>query len=560
MAISRKKEKRILPVVVVLVLVAILLLIAVLTENKPNTLRVDLTGFFNSKDGSFAVVRDNVLSHEDFIVRDGVVYTSVSYLQEKLNKRFFYDQTEEMLLYTLPWGTHTAGLSSIYEEAPVLINQGKTVYVQLKYIAQFTAVSWELIPEPRRLVMRTVFGESGEVEALGETVVRTGPSVRNPILCVLNPGEKVNYLEEQAEWNYICTKDGIPGYVAKSEVSAPRIVQTEAPYKELPYESRPALEDNICLMWHQVKVKAENADLEKLLAKTHGITVVSPTWLFLKDHAGNFDSSADPSYVEKAHARGIKVWILLNNMDHSIYGDDLISNFNVTSHRRNLIQGIMRVLKETGADGINVDIESLPSAGGPGFLQFIRELSVACHNAGYVLSVDNYVPSPWTAHYDRQEQALFADYLIVMAYDEHYAGSAAGSSASLPFVIKGVEDSLKQVPAKKLICGVPFFTRLWVGGGDKPASTHVAMNEIDGYISRYNLSPVWNMELGQYYAEFSIEGELARLWIEDAESMALRLENLTSYGLAGLSAWCLGMESDDVWSAFKHFYNQNTVK
>ena len=358
MALSRKKEKRILPVVIILVLVAILLLIAVLTENRPNTLRVDLNGFFNSKNGSFAVVRDNVLSHEDFITRDGVVYTSVSYLQEKLNKRFFYDRTEELLLYTLPQGTSSADMSSSYEGAPVLIKQGGSVYAQLKYVSQYTAISWELIQEPQRLVMRTVFGDAGEVEAVSETALRSGPSVRSPILCILNAGDRVNYLEEQAEWDYICTKDGIPGYVAKSDVSAPQIIHTKSPYTEPVFEGAQP-EDNICLMWHQVKVKAENADLEKLLSKTHGITVVSPTWLFLKDNAGNFDSSADPAYVEKAHAMGIKVWVLLNNMDHSIYGEELISNFNVTSHRRNLIQGILRVLKETGADGINVDIESM---------------------------------------------------------------------------------------------------------------------------------------------------------------------------------------------------------
>ena len=246
-------------------------------------------------------------------------------------------------------------------------------------------------------------------------------------------------------------------------------------------------------------------------------------------------------------------------MDNAIYGDELRSVFDVTSHRRHLIDGIMDVLRECGADGINVDIESLPAEGGPGYLQFLRELSLACHKEGLILSVDNYVPSAWTAHYDRKEQAVFADYLIVMAYDEHYAGSEAGSTASLPFVIKGVEDSLAQIPAYKLICGVPFFTRLWVGGGRTPSSSPLDMRSVSSYLERYEAEPQWNTELGQSYAEFTLDGEQARIWIEDVESMSLRLDRLSTYGLAGIAAWRLGMETDEVWTVWNQFFEINQI-
>ncbi|MBO4838527.1 MAG: hypothetical protein J5493_04060 [Lachnospiraceae bacterium] len=556
MASSRKKEKTVLPTVIVLVAVAVLLLIAVLTDSRPSTLRVDLENYYSSRDGAFAVVRDNQLTHEDIILRDGVVYTSVTYLKEKLNKRFYYDETEKLLLYSHPSGTREADMKSLYEGAPVLLEEDGGVYVQLGYVQQYTALTWQLYEEPQRLVMRTVFGDYGEVQAVQTATIRSGASQTKPIMTQVESGEPLYYLEEQAEWDYVCTADGIPGYVSKAEVNDPVIRNAPTPYAEPAY-SMPEPMQNIGLVWQQIQVKAENGDLERLLSKASGVDVVCPTWLFLKDGEGNFDSSASADYVRTAHRLGIQVWALLNNMDHAIYGDELCSVFDVTSHRRRLIDGIMDVLRECGADGINVDIESLPEAGGPGFLQFIRELSLACHKEGLILSVDNYVPSAWTAHYDRKEQSVFADYLIVMAYDEHYAGSEAGSTASLPFVIKGVEDSLAQIPAYKLICGVPFFTRLWVGSGRTPSSSPLDMRSVSSYLERYEAEPQWNTELGQSYAEFILDGEQARIWIEDVESMSLRLDRLSTYGLAGIAAWRLGMEVDEVWTVWNQFFESN---
>ena len=559
MASSRKKAKNTLPVIVVLIVVAALLLIAVLTDNKPSSRKVDLTEFFGSAEGSMAVVRDNVLSHEDFIAENGIVYASVSYLQEKLNKRFFFDQKENRLLYTRPEGTAEADLSSKFGGKQVLLQRRNTTYVLLDYISQFMAMEWTLYEDPLHLVLKTVYGDEGELRATERAVVRAEASVTSPILVTLEVGERIHYLEEQAEWDYICTIDGIPGYVSKKQVSEPAVITTKSNFTEPVYKTVQE-GTTVCLAWQQVGYRSDNDKLEELVANTKGLTVVSPTWLFLSGSEGKLVSLADKSYVDRAHALGLKVWILLNNMNYEIYGDELCSNFDVTTNRRHLISTIMDTLTECGADGINVDIESLPAAGGRGFLQFIRELSVACHNLGKTLSVDNYVPSRWTEYYNRTEQAVFADYIVVMGYDEHYAGSDPGSTASLPFVIQGVEDTLGMVPAKQVIWAVPFFTRLWKGSGDQLTSAALRMSEIPSYIGKYQLSPAWDLDLGQYYVEFKIDNDPVRIWIEDAESMSLRLDSIVPYKLGGIAAWRLGMESSDIWIVIEEYLSNNQMQ
>ena len=558
MASSRKKVKNSVPVIVVLAVVAALLLIAVLTENKPSLRKIELNDFFKSEEGSMAVVRDNVLTHEDFLAENGVAYTSVSYLQEKLNKRFFFDKTENRLLYTRPEGTAEADLTTKFGKHPVLLQRADKYYVLLDYVAQFMALEWTLYEEPLHLVMKTVFGEEGEIRATERATVRAQASVTSPILVTLEVGEKVHYLEEQAEWDYICTIDGISGYVSKKEVSEPAIITTHTDFVEPVYKTVQE-GTTVGLVWHQIGYRSDNDKLEELIAGAKGLNVVSPTWLFLNGGEGKIVSMADPSYVSRAHAAGLKVWVLLNNMNYEIYGDELCANFDITSNRRHLIASIMDMLKECGADGINIDIESLPAAGGRGFLQFIRELSVACHTVGKTLSVDNYVPSRWTEYYNRTEQSVFADYIVVMGYDEHYAGSDAGSTASLPFVVKGVEDTLGMVPASQIIWAVPFFTRLWKGSGDQLSSISLRMSEIPSYIEKYQLSPAWDLDLGQYYVEFKIDNDPVKIWIEDIESMSLRLDTIIPYGLAGVAAWRLGMESSDVWAVIEEFVQNNQI-
>jgi len=556
MASSRKKAKSTLPVLVVLATSALLLIIAVLTNNRPNQKSLDLSEYFASENGSLPVIRDYVLTHEDFLVEGDTVYTSVSYLQEQLNKRFFYDETEKLLLYTKPEGTAQADLASRYADKPVLLERSGTVYVLLEYVKQFTAMEWQLCREPDRLILKTVFGEEGRLTTLGRATLRSGPSLSSPVLVQLDQGVELHYLEEQAEWNRVCTMDGIPAYVSKSEVSHPSIITSVSPLEEAVYPLN-QMEGNVGLIWHLVGYPSDNDKLEELTASMQGINVISPTWLFLNGSEGKLVSLADASYVERAHGLGLKVWVLLNNMNYDIYGDDLRGNFDVTSHRRQLIQTIMEEVKACGADGINVDIESLPAAGGRGFLQFIRELSLATHEAGLILSVDNYVPSAWTQYYNRAEQAVFADYLVVMAYDEHYAGSDAGSTASLPFVIQGVEDTLEQVPAHKVIAALPFYTRVWRGNGENLSSMTLRMGEVAAYLEKYQLEPSWDSNLGQYYVEFTLDGDPARIWLEEVESMSLRVESLQGYGLAGIGAWRLGMENPEVWPVFEQFMKSN---
>ena len=303
------------------------------------------------------------------------------------------------------------------------------------------------------------------------------------------------------------------------------------------------------MVWHQVFQESGLDAWDSLMENVSGVNVLAPTWFSIVDSEGTVESRANQEYVDRAHANGMQIWALVENINSEVKLDNA-RLLNTTSSRNRIIQTLIEQALAYGIDGLNVDLEGLPSSAGSGYIQFIRELSVECRKNGLILSVDNYVPSAWTTHYQRDKQAEVIDYLVIMAYDEHYNGSEAGSTASFPFVENGIANTIAQgVPADRIICAVPFYSRIWHGDGSSVSSETISMPNMQAYIAEHELTPVWEDDIAQNYVEYTDEeGTLNRIWVEDASSLQAKIDVIRNYSLAGVAGWKLGMETSDVWS------------
>ena len=239
------------------------------------------------------------------------------------------------------------------------------------------------------------------------------------------------------------------------------------------------------------------------------------------------------------------MWALLDNFSSDVNTAELMS---YTSNREKLVNNLVNDLLMVGADGINLDFEQISYEAGEHYVQFIREMSVACRANGLVLSVDNYVPRESTTHYNRKEQGVVADYVIIMGYDEHWgSGGVAGSVASLPYVLDGIEQTLKDVPSEKVINAIPFYTRVWkTNGGDVSCDTLGMVDAID-FVKENGIETTWDEECCQNYGEKTMNGIDYQVWLEDNESIAAKLSVMDSHNLAGVAEWKLGFENSSVW-------------
>ncbi|MCI8744246.1 MAG: glycosyl hydrolase family 18 [Lachnospiraceae bacterium] len=549
-----------------------------------------MSAYFNLEQGDeAAIILEDDLTEFRARILDGEAYVTTDFLYEQLNQRFYWDAKENLLLYTTPTEVITASVGSNdytvakakYTEsyAPVKVD-GDTAYVALKYIQKYTAMEFEVMTdEINRVHIQRSFGAFDTVSVKKDARVRFEPNIKSPILTDAVKGDILYVLPPDAEaetelpedWTRVRTGNGFIGYIRNKYLGEKGQETKEPNYADPEY---PSIQKDytINMAWHQVTNADANNSVLEAIAKTKGLTTISPTWFFLNDNEGNIQSLASQTYVNYCHQNGIEVWALVNDIEYK----DTIKDYEIlsrTSSRQRLVNNLIAKAIEFDLDGLNIDFEFINAESAKAYIQFIRELSIMCRLNGIVLSVDNYVPADHNLFYNRKEQGIVADYVIIMGYDEHYATSPeAGSVASIDWVRKGIENTLSEVPAEKVINAVPFYTRLWEERPKteeelaeeseneefvpyKVTSKAYGMDGADRLLSEHNAEKVWNDVCGQYYAEFTEEGSTYKIWLEEEESIELKAALIREYNLAGIAAWKLGFERQDIWDIILRYVN-----
>lgn len=491
---------------------------------------------------------DERLSGIRVIVRDGQVYLPIAWVNENLNEKFYWDDNEKLLVYTLPdtivyADKRTTGSGG----QPLLLAEDDGIWLSAGLIASYTDIRSELFTTP---VNRFFLYDSWDPQTVGtvlkEAPVRVRGGIKSPILTTIAEGGEFTVLETGEEWSLVRTSDGYIGWIQHKNIQETSEKAQVSTFAAPEYTSL-SLGKPVCLVWHQTLKEEDNDDFDRLIARTQGaVNVIAPTWLMLTDNNGGFESFASREYVYKAHALGLQVWAVLDNFNKGEKVNSAVL-FARTSVRRALVDGLMEEAQEYGFDGINLDIESISKEAQPHYVQFIRELSVACRNNGLILSVDNYVPSDFTRGYNRAEQGRVADYLIIMGYDEHYAGGDPGPTASLPFVEDGIKDTLTEVPAQKVINAVPFYTRRWDDTAGTVTSSALGLEAARKWVEDNDVPLYWQDELGLYYGELATDNGVQTIWLEDERSLELKMDLIGEYGLAGVAGWKLGLDTEEIW-------------
>ena len=488
---------------------------------------------------------------------DGALYFDYDTVCEYFTGRFYIDLNENLLLYTNPETTFVTEIGTdVYSDGTeektfpsvIALTKGDTLYIAVDYVKKFVNFSYERFEDPLRMVIYTEWDATKYADINKETKVRKKGGVKALILCDIAEGDTVEILEPMDEWTKVMTHDGFIGYVENKRLTNER-EETPVAVTDVPEETFTSLrrDHKINLTWHNMEYPQGGAELRTAMNYVESVNVVSPTWFYLTDNDGNFKSLGNTDYVNAAHNMGAEVWALISNF-HSGVDVSTLEVLSYTSKRKALIDSLVATTLSFGADGINLDFENMDSATTYHFVQFVRELSLECHKNNLVLSVDNYVPTEYTAHYNRREQGLFADYLIIMGYDEHYAGSpVAGSVSSIPWMQKGIEDTVALVGAEKVINAVPFYTRVWKETDGEVKSEAIDMKVQADFIARNGLTTTWNEETYQNYGEFESGGTNYKIWLEDTDSLSVRLNVMETLNIAGIASWCLGQETPDVW-------------
>lgn len=565
---KEQQKKKAAPVLVVLILIVLVgaagIVSFLINRYKPGTEYMAGNEYFNLTDeNSVALIQNGELLEEQAVLIGGEPYAAYTYVESQLNSCFYWDEETKGILLTTSGGVQTllpgdAAVAKTPGGQPAVQQESDgTVYISLDVVKEYTDLDYAYYSDPNRVVIRNEWDGVEQATVQSDTAqVRQKGGIKSLILADVQKGDTLLYLENLDNWCKVMTADGYTGYIQTEDISEPEAIEARTAKKDS-YE-RITRDHKINLVWHQSTSTESNDAMAEMTAEMTGVNVISPTWFSVTDETGTISSLASADYVKLAHDAGREVWGLIDNFNEAF---DETTDLAYASVRSRIIEQLLAEAASCGMDGINVDFENLKEAGIPHYLQFLRELTSAAHAQNLVVSVDTPVPQAYTMYYQRGEQARFVDYMIVMAYDEHFAGSEeAGSVSSLSFVQQAVEEMTRVMPADQVICGIPFYTRVWTEKFGQSAITSevLGMDGAKNYAKENQMTETWDASLGQNVATVETSDARYTIWMEDEQSMEEKLKVIQSADLAGVAEWKLGFECADVWSLISEYIETNS--
>ncbi|MDO5808406.1 MAG: glycosyl hydrolase family 18 protein [Lachnospiraceae bacterium] len=554
-----KKKFQILAGVIALIGMLAILFVCI-RKYMPSSQRMGSEEYFGQLgETEAAVVVEDHIAQEHAQVYDGNVYIDYTLVQNELNSRFYWDASVGLLLFTTPTqvfeiapntSAYTIDGESFDAGYDILHTTSAGMYLSMTFLQQYSDLNCQVYETPKRVVITYGSEEVTTARIKKDTVVRYQGGIKSPIVTDVTEDSEVTVLEQMDSWSKVLTADGYIGYVKNKQLADVTQTTRETVYAGPEYTSI-HLDEKVNLVWHQIDYQEMNSQFAEDTADITGVNVISPTWYFLADSEGEITSFADADYVKAAHKKNMQVWALISNFSADVDSTTLLASRAARQKVQNYLIG---QAQEIGFDGINIDFEGIAQEAGCDYVQFIRELSILCRKNGIILSVDVPVPMDFSKYYNREELGNVCDYVIMMGYDEHYAGSdIVGSVASMDFEETGIQNMLTEVSKDKLISAIPFYTRLWytetlADGTTNVTSEAYSMDNIEALLTEKGVTAAYDESTGQQYAEWTdSDGKFCQVWLEDENSIAARAALISKYELSGIAEWVLGREQSWVW-------------
>ena len=494
------------------------------------------------------LTEDKDIDKEDFSIEDGMIYLSLDYIKEYLDKDIEYDKSSGEVRINndhankvLKLNEYEAKFNSgtIDLRAPVIEKDGKIMLPIEAFIYDYD-VRLRYDKDIRLLLLDYRDKDYDLSKTTSETLLREGASKRSPIIKKLPEGEELYVYGDKGKYYKVRMTEGYAGYVLKKDL--------DENFEKVSFKStsKNTSDGLINLTWDYTYAE-HSEDKINQIKDIKGLDVIIPTWFSIRNGNGDMIDRGNQNYIKKYNDLGIDVWAYLDNSFDPEITHQALSN---ETTRKKIINKTLELCKKYGMKGINIDFEHTKIDDRDYITDFVREFRQAA-GEDFIITVDvtPQISSDVTKEpYDRKALAGIADYMVVMAYDQHWGSSdKAGSVAQYKWVEGSINVLFRNIPNKKMILGVPLYTRIWKEDGGKVTSKTISMDEVARIIASKGLKPVWDKESQQNYIEYQENGADYKIWIEDANSLEKKVSLVNKYNLAGVGSWRLGFETSNIW-------------
>ncbi len=508
-------------------------------------------------DDLFLIIEDIPIEDGEPVFLEGEeIYIDFDIVKIYIDEDIFYDYDEEMVIvtdksrvrrYRIDDNIATVNSKEFTIENPIKLIHDR-IYIPME-IYDNSNIDINYYPDTHGVVIDYIdmYYLNGEVVLEGAHI-RTDLDKKAPILAKdLEIGISLNVYGEYEQWYKVRTIDGILGFMEKKYLKLNHtkdIYKTELIDREVQQDIR---SQKINLTWDYTYRKVNNVgNIDNIV----GVNVIFPTWFSIMDSNGEIMDKGNREYVKKYNELKYELWPLIDNN----FNPDLTHELLKSSHgREKLINRILSIYLDYGFQGINIDFENVYLKDRDLLTQFIRELYPVFKENGMCVSMDITPISTsenWSKSFDRRRLVEAVDYLILMAYDQHWAASPiAGSVAQYSWVENSLKGIFQEVPREKTILAVPYYTRLWIIEDGNISSQSLSMDVANSFIAKNNIELIWDDESKQYYGQMAEDGKEYKIWLEDRNSLGYKASLVNKYSLAGIASWRKGFETQDIWSA-----------
>lgn len=550
-----KKEKSKIGIIIAIIIIALVLIVGAIGGYyviKRNYIvsKINQTNLIINNSNATSSLKNNVY------IKDGVVYVSKPDIYNFFDNTIIYDEKYNQVVTT----SSTKIASLPIDSKQIQVNSSNTTikagaiildevaYVPISELDAVYNIKTTYVESEDLVYIDSLDREQQTATLKKDSSIKYKPTIISATLAKAKQGDTLTIANRSDYpvpngWTRVRTKNGTLGYIQTGKLNEFKTIREKA-------EEKAKIEGPISLAWDYY---SEYVSAPTRTGKITGVNVVSPSFFYMTKYSTTniYENVGNEgiAYVNWAHGNGYQVWPMFTNSNMS-ETSKMLSDYK---SRENVINQIIKYIKQYNLDGINIDFEGMYETDKDNFSRFLIEIRPRLNEIGAVLSVDVTAPDgapEWSLCYDRYTIGKVADYVMFMAYDQYgVSATKAGTTAGHNWVEANVKKFLGQeeVKAEKIILGIPFYTRVWKEINGNVISSVVNIGNVNNLIPS-NATKTWDEDLQQYYVEYKKGGATYKIWVEDEKSIEAKLDLVSKYNLGGAAYWEYDRATNSIWN------------
>lgn len=551
--IEKRKSK--IGIIIAIIIIALVLIVGAIGGYyviKRNYIvsKINQTNLIINNSNATSSLKNNVY------IKDGVVYVSKPDIYNFFDNTIIYDEKYNQVVTT----SSTKIASLPIDSKQIQVNSSNTTikagaiildevaYVPISELDEVYNIKTTYVESEDLVYIDSLDREQQTATLKKDSSIKYKPTIISATLAKAKQGNTLTIANRSDYpvpngWTRVRTENGTLGYIQTGKLNEFKTIREKA-------EEKAKIEGPISLAWDYY---SEYVSAPTRTGKITGVNVVSPSFFYMTKYSTTnvYENVGNEgiAYVNWAHENGYQVWPMFTNSNMS-ETSKMLSDYK---SRENVINQIIKYIKQYNLDGINIDFEGMYETDKDNFSRFLIEIRPRLNEIGAVLSVDVTAPDgapEWSLCYDRYTIGKVADYVMFMAYDQYgVSATKAGTTAGHNWVEANVKKFLGQeeVKAEKIILGIPFYTRVWKEINGNVISSVVNIGNVNNLIPS-NATKTWDEDLQQYYVEYKKGGATYKIWVEDEKSIEAKLDLVSKYNLGGAAYWEYDRATNSIWN------------